>query len=705
MSVALATFCLLLSQVATGDQGIDFDTEIMPVFSVAGCNAAACHGAAKGQAGFQLSLFGGDPSHDYQSIVRELEGRRINLFDSEQSLLLLKATEEVAHGGGQRFPSDSESADVLRKWVDQGALAGNPDSWSICRIDPTAVTLQRPGKLPHFYVTAQFADGTTRDVSSWAVYWTSDDSALPRGAEGDYQLARPGRYWLFVRYLSRIARVPVSAPVGEHPVEVHRLMRRNWIDDCVNATLTELRLTPSPLADDATFVRRIYLDLTGRLPSPDQSETFVRSVSPKKRQELIDCLLRSDAFVDYWTYRLGQWLRFHLPAGDRTAAEALYAWLRQQVADNRGWDQIAQELLLAEGDSQTYGPAAFHRLANDPRQEAEFVSEVMLGVRLRCANCHNHPLDRWTQDDYHGLAQVFACVQRGPVVSRSASGFVVHPRTGEAAQARIPGGPDLVDATEPLRDVTQWITSPENPYFAQAMVGRLWRTLMGRGLIDPVDDTRATNPASDPELLTALTEDFVKGEFQLRRTIRAICDSAAYQRSSVPLAHDPAGEQFFAHALRRPLSAEVLADAITDVTGVGDHEDVSLRTISLIEPGSAAETLRVLGRCDFTAGCLPETSTRPMGIATRLELINGSLLNARIESSNGIVRRLIEQQLDDEDIVRTLYLLALSRKPTTDELRDWCHELGMAGDSSDRRQRIEDFVWSLLNCQDFITNH
>jgi hypothetical protein len=520
-------------------------------------------------------------------------------------------------------------------------------------------------------------------------------------------LLRHGRHWLFVRFLTQIAAVPVSAPHSVQPTTHIELPRNNWIDDRINTTLAELRLMPSPESDDATFLRRVTLDLTGRLPTTDLVRTFLNDQSPQKRPTLIDRLLDSEEYIDYWTYQLGQWLRFRVPGDDVIAAERFYAWLRAQVAADRGWDQIARDLMLATGDSQKNPPATFHRLVADGRMQAEYFSEVMLGVRLRCANCHNHPLDRWTQDDYHGLAQIFAPLLRGQIVERDPDALLIHPRTGEPALPRIPGLAPMSVPVRGLEELTDWLTSPDNPYFARAVVGRVWRSLMGQGLIHPVDDTRATNPASDPQLLDALANDFRAHRLSLRHTIREICNSAAYQRSGVPAGstHRSTAELYNACARRRPLSAEVLADAIADVTGVFEDTADRVRSINRIVPGAAEQTLRILGRCDFTAGCVPESSQPAMDIATRLHLINGSILNSRLTDSQGNVSKLIEAGHSDAEIIDTLYLLALGRPPSSDEQRHWYEEFSRSVDSHDRRQRIEDFVWSLLNCQDFATNH
>jgi hypothetical protein len=655
-----------------------------------------------------LSLFGGDPQRDYDALVNEREGRRVNLHAPQESLILLKATGEMDHGGGQRFPADSTAAQMLRQWIQQGAARGASSPLVRLDVQPAAIRVESPQRIEPLVVVAHFADGTGLDVSNWSTYWTSDDQHLSSLEGRRYALSRPGRYWIFARYLTHVVGVPVTAPLPSEPLDAHPLVRLNWIDDTVNATLAELRISPAPLADDATFLRRVHLDLTGRLPPPDEVTRFLEDTSTAKRQRVIDRLLASDEATEYWTYRLAQWLRFQIPAGDVEAGETFYQWLRQQVAVDRGWDQIVRDLMSARGDSHEVGPASFHRLVPDARSQAEYFSEVMLGVRLRCANCHNHPLDRWTQDDYHGLAQVFAPLQRGRVVAEDGRAFLIHPRTERPAIARIPGERCELDSggNASVDTLTTWLLAEDNPYFAQAIVGRIWRSLMGRGIIEPVDDTRPTNPPSDARLLAQLTETFVDHRYRLRYLIGEICRSAAYQRGAATPQADPLALQSYAFSHRRVLSAEVLADAIADVTGLPSPGAGARRTLGLVaaEP-ETVETLRVLGHCDPSTGCVPENDTAARTAAAHLQLLNGTILNDRIVADHGVLSQFTSSGATVGEIVNTLYLRALSRPPNEVEKKYWAHQFDTVADVADRQERLEDFLWSLLNCQDFVTNH
>ncbi|HEY8504655.1 MAG TPA: DUF1549 domain-containing protein, partial [Gemmataceae bacterium] len=410
-----ATPLLLTTLLAAGAAApdVDFDTDVIPVLTRAGCNAGACHGAAAGRGGFRLSLFGSDPEFDHRSIVRELEGRRVNLASPDESLLLLKPTSAVRHGGGARLDLEGEGADLLRRWIASGAARAKARRLLDLRVSPEVHVADRPGGSVPLRATARFDDGSSRDVTRWTVFTPEDPSAVAiDGRTATAQLLRRGRHVIVARYLDRVVPVQVIVPLSDRPVDLTREPRRNFIDGHILELLTKLRLPVSPPADDATFLRRVTLDLTGRLPTPEQVFAFAGDGRPDKRDRLIDRLLASEEFNDYWTYRLAGLLRIRSGAHDGTGVRTYHRWLREQVASGAPYDRIARELLTAEGDAHAVGPANFYRTTGDARQQAEFVSELFLGSRLRCANCHNHPLDRWTQDDYHGLAAVFARVER-----------------------------------------------------------------------------------------------------------------------------------------------------------------------------------------------------------------------------------------------------------------------------------------------------
>ncbi|QEG40799.1 DUF1553 domain-containing protein [Roseimaritima ulvae] len=697
--------CTSVLGVATSTaEEIDFDTDVVPLLSKAGCNAASCHGSAAGQAGFRLSLFGGDPGFDYRSIVNELEGRRVNYVTPRKSLLLTKPTGQLDHGGGDVLDVDSEAAEVISQWIDAGAPRKMLRQLERLIVTPSSFAASSiPAKL-QIKVSAVFSDGLRRDVTETAVYVSQNESALDIDEAGAATLKLSGQHVANVRYGNQVTSISVTSPIGSVPPTLSDSARANWIDDQINAKLLALRISPAEPCNDRNFLRRVSLDLTGRLPSPALVKRLKSGSAPIDRAELIDELLGSDEFTDYWTHRLATQLRIQTPGTDRLAANAFYSWLHEQVAADVGWDSIADSLVLSQGDTRDPGAASVHRYFATAREEAEYMSEVLMGVRLRCANCHNHPLDRWTQDDYHGLAAVFVGLDRGQVVRYTGRGQITHPRTGEPALAKIPGQPFLLRDGDQRKSFADWLTSPDNPYFAKAMAGRVWEALMGRGLVSPVDDLRATNPPSHPELLNRLTECFVDHDYKLRPLIRLICNSAAYSRASGANDPDLVDDRFYSQALTKPLSAEVLADAISDVTGVADDYEGVRRAIHVVDRTVSASKLEFLGQCLPGESCSSGVS-RERGIASQLHLMNGDLINAKIRDSDGRLHSLIDQGASTDEIVDTFYLVAFSRPPTHNELAAWVDRMDSAPDPQERTARLEDFLWALLNCHEFSSNN
>jgi hypothetical protein len=694
--------------LAAEARGVDFDTQVMPVFTKAGCNSGACHGAAIGRGGFRLSLYGGDPAADYENIVHELEGRRINLARPTSSLLLAKPTERLEHGGGQRFESDSSAGKLLAAWIAGGAPRLKARKLVGFEATPRREVILQPGARVRLRVSARFDDGAQADVTEWTVFTAADADAVkvdPETAEA--AVLRRGQNIVIARYLDRVVPLELVVPLGDRAVDLAQQRRRNFIDDEIQKMLETLRVSPSPSAEDAAFLRRVSLDLTGRLPTPQQAVDFVADKRSPKRDELVDRLLRSKEFVEYWTYKLANLLRVRDLSREPQVAAGLHRWLSERIAGDTGYDEQARELLTALGDSHVHAPAAFYRLTPGPREQAEYVSELFLGVRLRCANCHNHPLDRWTQDDYHGLAAVFARLETGREVRLGGRGQVTHPRTGEPALPRIPGVRFLETQGDGRNAFAQWLTSKVNPYFARALVNRLWKSLMGRGLIEPVDDLSDTNPGTHPELLRKLADDFVQNGCSIRHTLRRIATSAAYERAATKLPANQADDRWYSHALQRPLEAEVLMDAICDVTGVpetfGDLPG-GTRAVALVHPGVPAPSLDILGRCDRRDSCDGDES-RGGGLSAKLHLLNGPLINAKITAARGQLRRMMDDRASNEDIVNAFYLRALGRKPREEEASRWKKSLSTAAGGAARREALEDFVWSLLNCREFRTNH
>lgn len=719
--MSATTFLLWMTAAAAGagEPAVDFDIGVMPVLTKAGCNTGACHGAAVGRGGFRLSLYGGDPEFDYHSIVLELKGRRVNLARPDESLILLKPTESISHGGGTRLEFDGSGARVLEKWIRNGAARQKRQQLAKFEVSPRTHILAKPGATLALKATATFSDNAQHDVTQWTVFTPEDSAAVEIDSKtAEAKLLRRGRHIVVARYLDRVVPIELIVPLSDKSVDLSSVPRRNFIDDEVLGLLETLRIPVSVQVDDATFLRRVTLNLTGRLPTVEAARQFSLPVegdtagaeSAKKKKDrraaLIDRLLASEEFNEYWTLKLARLLRIRSQPQDTQGALAWHSWLKTQLREKTPYDRMARELLVSTGDSHEVGQANFYRAVGGPREQAEFVSELFMGSRLRCANCHNHPLDRWTQDDYHGLSAIFAKVQRGRVIRVTQSGEVTHPRTGEAAVARIPGGRFLGESGDNRIALAAWLTDRSNPFFAKAIVNRLWKAMMGRGLVEPTDDFRDTNPATHPALLDKLAADFVEHGYDLRYTLRRIALSGTYARSSSTRAANRSDDRFYSHAIARSLEAEVLADAISDVTGLAEtygDEPEGTRAVTLFDPKIPSQSLDILGRCSREDSC--ETASESAGgLALKLHLLNGPLLNRRIADPQSRLTKLIDSEKTPAEIVDEFYLRALSRRPLPKERGFWKQQLAESA-ASETKTVLEDFLWALLTCREFGSNH
>lgn len=709
------------------DAALDFDTDIIPVLTKSGCNSGACHGAAAGRGEFRLSLLGADPASDYQEIVNAFGGRRVNLADPDVSLLLRKPAGELNHGGDVVLESDSPGARLIQTWIRDGAIRRSHRTLVTFEVSPEDhLCDEYPAEVPlkafAAFVTERTAEAPEREVQSagnplsshdlvdvtpWTVFTPEDSAAVVIDRNQVAQVRRPGQHVIIARFLSQVVPVRISVPFRRDPVDQTMELSTGIIDTEVLRTLKDLRIPASPPASDAAWLRRVTLDLTGRLPHADETASALDRGTSLDRDAVVDRLLGSDSFTDYWTLRLSQLLHMHSLPNEKIALQVYVNWLREQIHQGVGLDQIAMQLLMATGDSHSDGPSNFHRMVPDARTQAELVSQVFTGMRLGCANCHNHPLDRWTQDDYHGLAAIFSKLDRSRFVQIGPRGGVTNPRTGELAVPRIPGGNFLpADGDHRIR-IVQWILdSPEN-YLARATVNRLWQTMFGRGLIDPVDDIRNTNPATHPELLKQLAEDFAAGGFQIRSTLRQIALSRTYGRSDHLQPGNEFDDRFYSRMYRRVLEPAVLADAVFDVTGIpGDFaEHHATRAVEVIDPSIPADSLDILGRCRLLFGCEDKVSDRQtVTLTTQLHLLNGGLINDRLNHPDGRLRRMLDAGHSTGEIVETFIRVGLGREVREDERRYWDHVL-MTEEPDEQRRRLQDFVWAVLNSRDFRENH
>ncbi len=706
---------------SSSEQLVDFDTQIIPILTRQGCNRGSCHGSAAGRGGFRLSLYGGDPAADFRAITWELGGRRIHRADADRSLLLRKPTEDLEHGGGYVLDADSEAAMLIRRWIAQGARRLQRRRVERVEFSPAHLRVERAGERVALRATAYYDDGSSEDVTRWTAWTTVDDTAVRLDLEQHtVQVERPGRHLVLARFLDVVAPLEIILPYGRSTSRNPSIdgtasakgqaVQRHPIDRLVEERLAELGLKPSEVVGDYAFLRRVSLDLTGRLPSVDEVVAFAGDLDRDKRTVWIDRMLDSEEFTIFWTYRLATWWRVRAPGRGRSrdviAAQAFQQWIRESLEQRTGLDEMARQLVTATGDSHVHGAATFFRLANGPRELAEVFSETMMGVRLRCANCHNHPLDQWTQDDYHGLAALFAGVQAGRVVRDRGHGEVIHPRTSLPAVPRIPG--EAAPVTGGRQQLASWLTAPENPYFARAMVNRVWAALLGKGLVEPVDDMRRTNPAVNERLLEWLSQAWKDHAYDLRWLVRTIVTSDTYQRRWNPKA-TAVEQRMGASASARPLAAEVLADALADVTGVAwkfeGHPDQT-RAIMLADVEMPSRALDILGRCDRKGTC-QGAAPKVSGLARTLHLLNGDTLNRLVGDRQGFLHRRLESGVSDRDLLRECYLRALSRPPTSSEEGHWLKLLTETEGGSEelRRAAWEDFWWALLCSREFTTNH
>jgi hypothetical protein len=553
--------------------------------------------------------------------------------------------------------------------------------------------------------TAKFSDGSVVDVLPWTVLTPNDPSGISIDAPGVAALLRPGRHLIMARYLDQVRPLELLVPWTGNvkPSTIAAVATApTGIDNFINLRLEEVGLAAAPTVNDAGFVRRLTLDLTGRLPSPSVMEQFVESAAADKRSELIDQLLQSEEFSDFWTYRLALLLRVPQKRGNPAAAKVYYDWLHDCVRRDVPLNEVAEQLLMAVGSASESGPANFYNVAGDARGQAEFVSQIFMGVRLQCANCHDHPLDAWTQDDYHGLAAIFARMKRGAMVRESTTGEVIHPATGEPAVAKIPGGRLLSPEANYRTEFIEWLTSDTNAHFSKATANRVWSHLMGRGLVDPVDDLRVTNPATHPELLDWLAKDLTSHEFKLKHLIRRICTSDAYSRGAIANSDPATTAEFYVAAIPKPMSPEVFLDAVADVTGVSSSGFVNDRAVSFAGLVDASEPLDLLGRCP--EACESSAVDRT-DLAVQLQLLNGEVLNARLSAEDGTLMKAVKSGQATQSLIHDFYLRAFSRPPRDSEMTYWKNQFPKDAGSDSFANIAQDFVWSLLNSDEFCTNH
>jgi hypothetical protein len=689
---------------------VHFANDVVPILSKLGCNSGGCHGKASGQNGFKLSVFGFDPEADYNALVKEARGRRVFPASPGDSLLLAKPSGRVPHGGGQRLESDSSDYQLVFQWIKQGMPVGQSDASMVAeiRVSPPERVL-RFGDQQQILATAIYSDGSRRDVTSAAAYVSNASLVAEVDVRGLVRVAQvPGQAAITVNYLGQVAAVAIQVPRPDAPESYPKQPVNNQLDAFVWSKLEKMGILPSELVDDATFLRRASLDTIGMLPKPAAARAFLSDRSADKRSRAVDELLARDEFADFWALK---WSDILLVDRNRLAergAYELHQWLRDQFARNRPYDQWVRELITASGNSGTSGPANFYRAVDSADAAARVLSQAFLGVRVECAQCHHHPFEKWSQDDFYGLAGFFNGLERKPIAADRVLVFHAGYR-----ETRIPltnrlvathpldaGVPANLGQGDPRVKLAAWMTAPVNPWFARLVSNRLWKHFFGHGLVEPEDDLRSTNPPTNAPLLQALAEQLVREHYDLKSTMRLILNTRAYQLSGVPNATNADDEQNFSHHYVRRLPAEVMLDAISDVAGVAETfagRPPGTRAIELWDNRLPSYFLEIFGRPERNSPCECGRSSEPT-MAQALHLMNAPEVEAKLANSSGRIARLIKAGTSRPEMIEELCFAALCR-PSGDKERQVAERLFSKAPA---QTAAEDFLWTLLNSYEFL---
>jgi hypothetical protein len=698
---------------ATQPRDISFKLDVMPIFMKAGCNSGSCHGAARGKDGFRLSLFGYDPDGDHFRLTRELSGRRLDLAVPQASLAVEKSIGAVPHTGGKRFAPESELCQNLVGWIAAGCPS-DPATIPTCtalEIYPKQAVLDGEGATQQVTVVAHYSDGTDRDVTSLALFLSNNDNSASINETGLVTAGKRGEAFVMARFATHtVGSQYIVLPKGLK-FNFPQTTTVNYVDELVNEKLKKLRIAPSGICNDETFLRRVYLDLTGTLPSFDEYSRYIASSDPEKRYKLIDELLERKEFTEIWVGYWAEWLMVRSSNVISYKAMLLYYnWLADQIGRNVPLDKMVQTLLGANGGTFKVPQTNYYQNETDTLKVAENVAQVFMGMRVQCAQCHNHPFDRWTQDDYYSFAAFFSQIgrkggedYRETIIFNSGGGEVAHPVGGRRMAPKFLGGetPDVAGKDRRIA-MANWLASPQNPYFAQNFANRVWSHFFGIGIIDPVDDVRISNPASNPELLGELAKRFTATNYDFKQLVRDICRSQAYQRSTDRNETNLQDEKNFAHANLRRIKAESLLDIISQVTNTKDKFrglPLGARAVQIADGNTSTYFLTTFGRATRETVCSCEVKMEPT-LSQALHLLNGDTVNGKIQAG-GVLARLTAEKVEPLAIIERLYVACLARKPTPEELEGY-KPLVAGGDIN---KTLEDLFWALLNSREFIFNH
>jgi len=709
---------------ATSNPPLSFRLDVMPVFARAGCNMGSCHGAARGKDGFRLSLFGYDPAGDYHRITRELPGRRIDLGNPQSSLLLLKSTGAVSHTGGKRFAADSDLAARIEQWIAAGAPddpgpdpAKSVPSLQSLDLYPPAALLESSGTPQPLVAVARFSDGTDRDVTDLVWYGSSNEPSAKVSPAGVVAPGSRGEAFIMARYDT----ITTGTPLIVVPKDLAFTFPKSdgprgsaaWIDDLVDAKLASLRIAPSGICDDETFLRRVTLDLVGLVPTPEERAAFIADASPDKRGRVVDQLMTRKEFVELWVMKWSEILQIRSQGNDVSPKAAIlyHQWLDRRIAANEPIDTMVRDLLTASGGTFHNPASNYFQLERNTLKLTENVAQAFLGMRIQCAQCHNHPFDRWTMDDYYGFAAFFSQIgrkraedPRETIIFNAGGGEVNHPVTGKPAPPKFLGGERPKVSDRDRREaVAAWITSADNPFFGRHIVNLTWAHFFGRGIVHEPDDARVSNPPSNPALLAELSRRFAESGWDFRALVRGIITSRTYQRSSDWNESNRSDSVNFSHAAVRRVRAEVLLDVLAEVTDTKNKFPglpLGARAVQVADGRTTNYFLTTFGRASREDVCTCAVRMDP-SLSQALHLLNGDAANDRIRQGKLIERRLAAGDTPSA-IIDELFVRCYCRKPTE---RERLETLVTVFDASDKRQALEDVFWALLNSPEFIFNH
>jgi hypothetical protein len=702
---------------ATVDKPVSFKLDVMPIFMRSGCNVGGCHGAARGKDGFRISLFGFDPDGDYNRLTREQPTRRINLALPRESLLLQKATGAVPHTGGKKIEADSVYYNTVLRWLEAGAPMDPPDVAKATSLEllPHQLVLEE-GTKQQLVARAKYSDGTERDVTNLAVFLSNNDNSATVTPDGLVTAGKRGEAFVMARFATFTVGTQVIVIPKNLKYSWPQTPENNYVDSLVNAKLQKMRILPSGLCSDEVFLRRAFIDIVGLLPTVEEHDRFISDQDPKKREKLVDELLTRKEFVQIWVMKWAELLQIRSDGGNQTlsykSALRYYEWLEDKIAHNVPFDQIVQQLLASQGGSFKNPETNYYNVERDTLKIAENTAQVFMGMRIQCSQCHNHPFDRWTLDDYYGFASFFAQIGRKQgedpreiIVSNSGGGEVNHPIPGRKVQPKFLGAEFPEVKNKDRREVlAKWIASPENPYFAKNLANIVWAHFLGRGIIDPVDDVRISNPSVNPELLDTLGSKFTEYHYDFKRLVRDICTSRTYQLATEANETNASDERNFSHGAIRRVRAEVLLDMICQSTET--HEKfrglpMGSRAVEIADGSTTSYFLTTFGRATRETVCSCEVSMQP-NLSQALTLINGDVVQGKIRNGN-LVGKMLAEKKTPEQIIIELYARCLGRTPGDAEKKQL---LGLIGEKPEEQQKgLEDLFWALLNSQEFMFNH